>query len=379
MNYFVFKNGIKCIKAIFHPKLNNIIPLASKSSNSYFCRNKLQLNISGNHPLLTVLMPNYNNEKFLNEAIESVLQQSYKDFIFLIIDDGSTDKSTAIIKSYSDLRIKLILKETNTGIEDTLNIGLKEIYTKYFIRMDGDDISLPNRFKLLVEYMENNPDIGVCGTHIKIFGHTNEIWRQELNSDKILAKFIYASGVTHAPSIFRTKVLKDNQIHYRKIFPQLEDYDLFFRLKKITKFKHIDQVLYGYRVLDHNVTVVHRKSQNIRYKEFYKMVLNELQIEATENNLNLHIQYFLNEPLKMPLKHLYEYKNKIISANSSLMVYPEKELLAVTNEKWNSLFFKVTDLNLQTIINYFYLSKKVKIEQLLYLIKCKLNKLFGRK
>src|SRR5882757_5790861 len=111
-------------------------------------------------PAITVLMPNYNNEPFLKDAIDSVLNQTFTNFVFIIVDDGSTDRSVEIIKSYADKRIVFIEKENNSGIVDTLNIGLAQITSTYFIRMDGDDISTNDRFSILYQFMESNPDIG---------------------------------------------------------------------------------------------------------------------------------------------------------------------------------------------------------------------------
>lgn len=324
-------------------------------------------------------MPNFNNEPFLKEAIESILNQDYKNFVFLIIDDGSTDKSIEIIESFDDPRIKLIKKEKNTGIVDSLNIGLREINSKYYIRMDADDISLPYRFTTLINFMEKNPEIGVCSSYLELFGETQEIWKQELKHNKILSKFIYSTGIAHAPSIIRSNVLKNNQIEYRKTHPHLEDYDLFFRLKNLTKMATIDQVLYKYRIGKNNVTVQNRSTQNLRYKEIYKEVLTELEIEPNEKNLCLHLEYFLNEPINSKISALIKHRNKIISKNLTLAVYPQKELVQILDEKWEYIFYKIAPNSMGQVIAYFYFGKKIKMPQLIYLIKIKFNQLIKRK
>src|SRR3954469_1580225 len=122
---------------------------------------------------ITVLMPNYNNAPFLKEAIDSILNQTFTNFHFLIVDDGSTDNSVDIIKQYNDPRITLIQKEKNSGIVDTLNIGLERIESTYIVRMDGDDISTPDRLMILYNFMEENPEIGVRGSQIMHFGNEN--------------------------------------------------------------------------------------------------------------------------------------------------------------------------------------------------------------
>ena len=121
------------------------------------------------NPKVTVLMPVYNGEKYLKEAITSILLQTFDDFEFLIINDGSSDASVDIIQSFRDPRIRLVHNDTNIGLIATLNKGLKLAHGKYVARMDQDDISLPRRLEKQTYFMDNNPDVGVCGTWIKLF------------------------------------------------------------------------------------------------------------------------------------------------------------------------------------------------------------------
>jgi glycosyltransferase involved in cell wall biosynthesis len=118
-----------------------------------------------NSIIITVLMPVYNGEKYLSEAIESILNQTYKSFEFLIINDGSTDKSEEIILSYNDSRIKLVTQE-NRGISNALNTGLKYASGKYIVRMDADDISHPERIEKQYTFMKNNPEYILLGSDV---------------------------------------------------------------------------------------------------------------------------------------------------------------------------------------------------------------------
>ncbi|SVC41049.1 uncharacterized protein METZ01_LOCUS293903, partial [marine metagenome] len=115
--------------------------------------------VESNLPLITVLMPVYNGAKYLNEAIDSILNQTFQNFEFIIIDDGSTDDSVKIIKSYDDNRIRLVENRNNLGQSETLNKGLSLTRGKYIARMDQDDISMPERLKKQFEFMENNSDV----------------------------------------------------------------------------------------------------------------------------------------------------------------------------------------------------------------------------
>ncbi len=109
----------------------------------------------------------YNGDMYLKEAIESILNQTFTDFEFLIINDGSIDKSEKVIKSYSDKRIRYYKNSKNLGLAASLNKGVGLSKAKYLARMDGDDVSYPNRLEKQVNFMDVNPEIDVCGTWVK--------------------------------------------------------------------------------------------------------------------------------------------------------------------------------------------------------------------
>lgn len=325
-------------------------------------------------PMLTVLMPNYNNGAFLREAIDSVLAQSFPDFRFLIVDDGSSDNSIEIIESYQDQRIHLIRKEKNSGIVDTLNLGIEHISSKYFVRMDGDDISAPDRFKLLVEFMEQNPHVGVCGSHIQLFGDLNDVWKMELDPERIKAKLIYTNSVSHAPSIMRTMVLKEHGVFYRNVHPYMEDFDLFFRLKNLTEFAHLDKVLYHYRILAHNSTVRNQHTAQSRRRGMYKQILTELEIEPSEKNIDLHIQLFVGDiPVTYPIAEYRRWINTLLSSNDRLSIYPKQMLHDFLAESWNGFFYKLVPMPISKSLTFFFHSRIVRWPQFTYLFKVKLN------
>jgi glycosyltransferase involved in cell wall biosynthesis len=117
---------------------------------------------------ITVLMPVYNAEKYLHIAIESVLAQSFHDFEFIIVDDGSTDNSFGIAKQFADgdSRIRL-LKKDNSGISDALNLGLSNARGEFIARLDADDIMYPDRLEIQIEFLRKNPNLGFCGSFVE--------------------------------------------------------------------------------------------------------------------------------------------------------------------------------------------------------------------
>lgn len=292
---------------------------------------------------LAVLMPNYNNAPFLREAIESVLTQSFTDFNFIIVDDKSTDDSIDIIRSYSDDRIKLYLKEENSGIVDTMNLGLDHLEAEYVIRMDGDDISCPDRFKTLVEYMDRHEDIGVCSTFLETFGAVNDKVITPTVHDELKAGLVFSSKIPHAPSIFRSTIFGEMGMRYRSVHKYLEDYDLFFRLKDKVNFHVIPEVFYKYRILEHNSTVRNMDTFQQRYHGFHQQVLNELRITPSETHLKLHFQFAKTGRLTERNKAYKGYKELLLAQNHALGIYPEPAFKKLIAERYHSLFYRICD------------------------------------
>jgi glycosyltransferase involved in cell wall biosynthesis len=210
---------------------------------------------------VSVLMPVHNGATYLHKAITSILAQTFFDFQFLIIDDGSTDQSVAIIQSFSDQRIRLIRNETNMGFVFSLNLGLELIRTEYLARMDCDDLSLPERLQKQVAVLEHNPEIGVCGTWFEYFmGHSLVMRFPEKDAD-IKREFSFHNCIGHPTVMLRTEILKKHHLKYDPEFIHTEDYDLWAKLAPFTCFYNVPEVLYKYRIHEAQISHVHVEQQ----------------------------------------------------------------------------------------------------------------------
>ncbi|MCD4813554.1 glycosyltransferase [bacterium] len=228
------------------------------------------------HPKVSVIMPVYNAEKFLPKAIESIVRQTFANFEYIIIDDGSTDQSWAIIQQYAvkDKRIVAKQNQKNLHISRTLNRCLQLAQGEYIARMDADDVSDTQRLAKQVVYMDANPDIGISGgTMILIDEHgdkTGHKRRYHLTDDKI-RKFIFRYSPFCHPAIMVRKRVLDVCGDYNSEYDWAEDYELYFRLGQQTKFGNIQDVLLYYRVLEKSITtsrtkVMETKTLAIRQK-----------------------------------------------------------------------------------------------------------------
>jgi glycosyltransferase involved in cell wall biosynthesis len=202
-------------------------------------------------PRISVLMPVYNNDRYLVEAIESILNQTVTDFEFIIVDDGSTDQTSTILTSYEsrDPRIRVV-RQKNGGIVSALNTGIAFCRGEYIARMDGDDISYPNRFSLQMDYLDNNPDcVVVGGVFMSIDEAGNRLWPYRFARNKVTSfrTFPIQVALTVHPLAMIRKEALIALGGYRATFPHAEDYELFLRISKYGRVHNLDEILLSYR------------------------------------------------------------------------------------------------------------------------------------
>jgi len=235
---------------------------------------------------VTVLMPVYNGERYLIDSISSILNQTYKNFEFLIIDDGSTDLTSEIIESFNDPRIRLVNNKKNIGLTRTLNKGIKLSRGKYIARMDADDISLPERLKKQVDFMEEYQGIGVCGTWLKTTGSKkNNIRKSPINHEEICAYMFWDSPIWHPTAMIRKEVLTDNNLYYDESISRAQDYKLWIDISNITKLANIPEVLLLYRIHNKQISKLKNNPAGLRnkiFEDFFNRPLAENEINMIE-------------------------------------------------------------------------------------------------
>ena len=320
---------------------------------------------------VTILLPNYNNERFLRESLDSIIDQSFKDFRLIVIDDGSTDNSLNIIAEYQeDPRLEVIQKDSNTGIVDSLNIGLDCIQTEYMVRHDGDDVMHPQRLEMLVDFMDNHPDFGVCSSDVQYIGNSNGQLIYPRNWQENNANLIFGHSLAHAACIFRMNLFEENDIRYSNEYPMMEDYYLFYQLKKLTKTTSLPEALYLCRLWGRNVPseMVERKRNT--FLKFYKNILLDLEIQHVDAP-QMHFE--LCKDVK-PSFHYSQYKNhinSIIQSNDKLNIYPRTFLRPILDKYLNRMLHRLMDnqmLNFKSIIGKpqtwkYYISSKQRINR----------------
>lgn len=212
---------------------------------------------------LCVLMSAYNDEKYICQAIDSILGQTYADFEFIIVDDGSSDATGAMLRAYAgkDERVRLLRSDTNRGLASALNFGLSHTNADLVARMDADDISLPDRLEKQMRYLSQHPEVCVLGTYCEDIDengdHTGRIRRMPTGIAKN-ADLVWTNPVIHPSIVFRREPILSLG-GYNAMLRRRQDYDLWFRVvAQGLKIDNLPEVLLLYR----ETTETYRKNSS---------------------------------------------------------------------------------------------------------------------
>lgn len=214
-------------------------------------------------PLVSVLLPVYNAESYVAEAIESILNQTYKNFEFIIVNDGSSDRSEEAILSISDERIRYYRNEVNLGLIGTLNKSISLSSGKYLARMDNDDISMPERLAKQVAFLEAHPEVGVLGTAFYNIDKAGEIFSETAfpSCHQLLCwSLCFFSPLAH-PTVMMRRELVQREGGYKEGMVHCEDYDFWYRLSSKTKLSNLQEVLFKLRKHEMNSSSLFQTTQ----------------------------------------------------------------------------------------------------------------------
>lgn len=294
--------------------------------------------MSPKNPLVSVLMAVYNGEKFLREAIDSILNQTYTNFEFLIVNDGSADLTEEIILSYSDSRIRYIKNETNLKLIESLNKGLELANGKYIARMDADDISLPNRIEKQVAFLEDNLEIGVLGTWVRTIGLENnyEVHFKQ-GHDQIRFELFFHNYLHHPTVMLRNDLIKKNKIYYEN-YLHAEDYALWVKLTEFTKIDILPEILVNYRIHESNISEVHKNQQQIQTSYLRKKQIQQLGIDVNDVTFKIYEDFIDSDTIEKPeqFTSIVEIMQLVILKNKESLGINKALLFNYYNTKLNN-------------------------------------------
>lgn len=220
-----------------------------------------------NAPAVSVVMSVYNGAAYMAKAIDSILGQTFTDFEFIIVNDGSTDRTANILAGYKDPRITVIA-QNNQGLVPALNRAIKKAKAPLIARQDADDYSQPTRLAEQLTYLKENPNTVIIGTSMQVMNNDGKIVHQHhvlLNDPELKQELLVRSPFAHGSVVFRKDAALKAGL-YKKDFWPAEDYEFWLRLSKHGKFANIDEPLYVYRENSSGISEVNRVLQQQKLK-----------------------------------------------------------------------------------------------------------------
>lgn len=306
---------------------------------------------------VAIILPYHNSEKTLAEAIESILQQSYKNLKLIAINDHSTDSSEKIAKSFSDSRI-LHLTSSGKGLVSALNEALlhaKE--SEYIARMDADDWSHPSRIEAQVEYLSKHPKTDIISTWACIYGSKKMRFPYLNNHYFLVSQFIFQNGLIHPSVLFRCSLLNAVRVNlFNDEFRYAEDYALWAELIPTVQFSIIEKPFLHYRLSESQVSSAHLSQQRVVRNKVRKIVLKNIfhslksdEIELLDQNLAILMDELSETSHKKEaLEALFNF-TKDPKKLSSLEAYARNRILLYLYGRLFRLCLKGHSLNLTLI------------------------------
>ncbi|SBW10943.1 Glycosyl transferase family 2 (modular protein) [uncultured delta proteobacterium] len=271
----------------------------------------------------SVLMPVYNDARYIRDAIDSILNQTFAGFEFVIVNDGSTDGTAAIVNEYADPRIKIITHERNLGRPSARNSALQAAQGEYVFWMDADDIALPQRLEKQIAFMDAHPDVAVCGGAVQCFHNSGMTLLHPSGSKAISAALFFAPAIANPACCIRKSVLDVKGIRFDDGFPRAEDYEFWCRLLLDYKQKagNIPDLVLLYRVRAFFTEESHKAVQC--------GMLERLGIAAPEETTQIYFELSLAEcgkALSFPWQTYVDFADAVAAANGVKRIFPRKAL-----------------------------------------------------
>ena len=298
---------------------------------------------------ISIIMSVFNSEKYLKEAIDSILKQTFRDFEFIIIDDGSSDSSVTIIKSYEDIRIKFIENNVNIGLAASLNKGIEMATGKYIARMDSDDVAVPERLEQQYKYMEAHPEIICYGSWARYFGddlpmalrikhrlHLFDTFRVPTKHEDIQASLLFWIPFVHPSVMFNAGLLRHNNITYNSSLRRAQDYELWSRLCFIGKCANTSKVLLNYRISTTNAGArAHDDQLSVRKAVVNEIIRKIIGRYPTADELGIHIQIVEREiSNQASLDEVKSWLSLLASKAKESNVFQYDSLIRVISAEW---------------------------------------------
>ncbi len=310
-------------------------PQCTRRAANKVCEKSLTVT---NPTKVSVVMPVFNGERYLRDAIDSILFQTFRDFELLLINDGSTDLSASIIAAYKDRRIRVFKNDETQGLATVRNRGIDEARGEYIAWLDCDDVSAPTRLERQVTLLDSNESVSACGTWVRTIGDApGDEWRYPTDSNFLRCRMIFDDPLATSSVMLRKEVLSAGALRFDSNYPPAEDYELWERLSHNWDITNVPEVLTYYRVHKKQTSAGQIEKQRSSVWRIQQRQINALNILPTEEEKLLHLKIGVQwqfDGNKEFVDASRQWLHKLAQQNHRVKAYPEPAFSEVLAERW---------------------------------------------
>ncbi|GAA3951402.1 glycosyltransferase family 2 protein [Hymenobacter algoricola] len=290
-------------------------------------------------PLVSVILPVYNAGEYLRPAIDSILSQTLQDFELIIVDDCSPDGSLAVARTYeADPRVRVLANKQNRGRSFTDNYGAEFARGRYIAKMDADDVARPQRLQRQVEFLEQNPTVGLTSSFMQCFGESDIVYTYPVSADAVRCFMLFNMPVANPTVFFRHALLTEHGLRYDDTILDTfgEDYEFIARAAEVVAIVNQPEILLNYRTLPQTIKGDVHARRNAKSNQIRERLLRRFGIPFTERELLVHntISYvpFTLGNITLPEVHAWLWKIKDYNAQTG---YADPAvMLGCVAERW---------------------------------------------
>jgi glycosyltransferase involved in cell wall biosynthesis len=318
----------------------------------------------------SVVLPVYNKAPFLKECLDSIFAQTFAGFELIAVDDHSTDDSLAMLRACTDPRMKVVALDKNLGPAGCAQRGFDAATGEYIVRMDADDVMMPDRIAQQVAFMDAHPELGASGSHMRVLGTSNDLRKAALTHEDCLAGVLFQIPIYQPASIYRTSVLREHGLRFQDDWPRVgEDWLFQLRLLNMTKVGNVDAVLMQYRVGPQNSTQGRDRRADLAALFAEVLAWYQLPTDARHVATHLHaLKYYEGGFGAKEVRELRAYLDELLSRVSEQGTFDMVAFGSRVQRVWDDLAYQLPRFDKATWSAYLRSDRSLSVAKLRYLL-----------